>query len=139
MKTGSQSIRDDAGDTFKFYFTTKGDKKGAGIIGNQGGKLYYFGMLIQADDYRYQIATITDKNNNPHSFIVNANGSIQHSYKTQYKEDGDVLIETYVSGTTKFETTKGAYENEITGEYFVKSDLPGVKIDDHVNTVDVIK
>ena len=139
MKTGSQSIRDDAGDTFKFYFTTKGDKKGAGIIGNQGGKLYYFGMLIQADDYRYQIATITDKNNSPHSFIVNANSSIQHSYKTQYKEDGDVLIETYVSGTTKFETTKGAYENEITGDYFVKSDLPGVKIDDHVNTVDVIK
>ena len=95
MKTGSQSIRDDAGDTFKFYFTTKGDKKGVGIIGNQGGKLYYFGMLIQADDYRYQIATITDKNKNPHSFIVNANGSIQHPYKTQYKEDRDVLIETY--------------------------------------------
>lgn len=52
-------------------------------------------MLIQADDYRYQIATITDKNKNPHSFIVNANGSIQHPYKTQYKEDRDVLIETY--------------------------------------------
>ena len=35
MKTGSQAIKDDAGDTFKFYFTAKGENKGAGIIGNQ--------------------------------------------------------------------------------------------------------
>ena len=139
MKTGSQAIKDDCGDTFKFYFTTKGENKGAGIIGNQSGKLYCFGMLIQADDYRYQIATITDKNKQEHSFIVNANGSIQHSYKTEYKEDGDVLIKTYDNTKTSFVTTKGAFENEIQGDYFVKSDLPNVKIDEHVKTTDVIK
>ena len=139
MKTGSQAIKDDAGDTFKFYFTTKGENKGAGIIGNQSGKLYYFGMLIQAEDYRYQIATITDKNKQEHSFIFNANGSIQHSYKTEYKEDGDVLIKTYDNTKTSFVTTKGAFENEIQGDYFVKSDLPNVKIDEHVKTTDVIK
>ena len=134
VPTGSLTIKDDTGDTFKFYFTTKGENKGAGIIGNQSGKLYYFGMLIQAEDCRYQIATITDKNKQE----LNTNGSIQHS-SIEYKEDGDVLIETYDNTKTSSVTTKGAYENEIKGDYFVKSDLPNVKIDDHVNTVDVIK
>ena len=99
MKTGSQSIKDNAGDTYKFYFYTKdqsseyesNDKlplhKGAGVIGNQGNKLYYYGMQIQADDYKYQIAEVNGK-----KFIVNSNGSIQHS-NTEYKEDGDVLID----------------------------------------------
>ena len=40
---------------------------------------------------------------------------------------------------TSFVTTKGAFENEIQGDYFVKSDLPNVKIDEHVKTTDVIK
>ncbi len=89
----------------------------------------------QAEDYRYQIATITDKNKQE----LNTKGSIQHSYQTEYKEDCDVLLETYDNTKTSFVTTKGAYENEIKGDYFVKSDLPNAKIDDHVNTVDVIK
>ena len=101
MKTGSQSIKDNAGDTYKFYFYTKDQttdkyqtpkagnklKKGAGVVGNQSNKLYYYGLLLTADDYKYQVATVEN-----HDFIINSNGSIQHSYDTTYKEDGDVLI-----------------------------------------------
>ena len=102
MKTGSQSIKDNTGDTYKFYFYTKDQsneyetphdhkalKKGAGVVGNQGNKLYYYGLQIQADDYKYQVATVNGK-----SFIVNSNGTIQHSTNTEYKEDGDVLVKT---------------------------------------------
>ena len=101
MKTGSQSIKDNTGDTYKFYFYTKDQstdkyrtpiknkalKKGAGVTGNQSNKLYYYGLLLTADDYKYQVATVKG-----HEFIINSNGSIQHSYDTTYKEDGDVLI-----------------------------------------------
>ena len=41
MKTGSQAIKDDAGDTYKFYFATKGTNKGAGITGNQHLHWYF--------------------------------------------------------------------------------------------------
>ena len=107
MNTGSQSIKDNTGDTYKFYFYTKdqatsyktpnGDKhglsKGAGVVGNQGNKLYWYGLQIQADDYKYQVATITI-NGTDYSFIVNSNGTIQHSANTEYKEDGEVLVKT---------------------------------------------
>ena len=65
MKTGSQSIKDNTGDTYKFYFYTKDQSsefktpdgkhnlaKGAGVVGNQSNKLYWYGMQIQADDYK---------------------------------------------------------------------------------------
>lgn len=93
MKTGSQSIKDENGDTYKFYFGTAanaktGEEKGVGITGAKSGKLYYKGLLIKADDYSYQAATIDG-----HTFIVNKNGTIQHS-QVEYKESGDVLIDT---------------------------------------------
>ena len=87
MKTGSQSIKDDNGDVYKFYFNTKTGTKGEGVTGNQSNKLYYYGRLIQAEDYKYQLAQIGN-----YCYIVNSNGSIQHS-NSQYKEDGDVLID----------------------------------------------
>jgi glucan-binding YG repeat protein len=104
MKTGSQSIKDDAGDTYKFYFYTKDTsyatdggaayKKGAGVTGNQNNKLYYFGMLLQADDYKYQMVRVEDPKNGAYRwFIVNSNGSIQHG-NAEYKEDGDALLDT---------------------------------------------
>ena len=106
MKTVSQSIKDNTGDTYKFYFYTKdqaasyktpdgkhGLSKGAGVVGNQGNKLYWYGLPIQADDYKYQVATITI-NGTDYSFIVNSNGTIQHSANTEYKEDGEVLVKT---------------------------------------------
>ena len=113
MKTGSQSVKDNAGDTYKFYFYTKDQSseytsndgktlhKGAGVIGNQNNKLYYYGMLIQADDYKYQIAEVND-----HKFIINSNGSIQHS-NTEYKEDGDVLIN---AKSAKYDTLSKQYK-----------------------------
>ena len=104
MKTGSQSIKDNTGDTYKFYFYTKdtyGYKKGAGVVGNQSNKLYYYGMQIQADDYKYQIAEVNGK-----KFIVNSNGSIQHS-NTEYKEDGDVLID---AKKASYDTTNKQYK-----------------------------
>lgn len=118
MKTGSQSIKDNTGDTYKFYFYTKDQNttdyksnsgaklyKGAGVIGNQSNKLYYYGMLIQADDYKYQLATVNHK-----TFIVNSNGSIQHS-AIDYKEDGDVLIP---AKDAKFDTTDKQYKYNVT-------------------------
>ena len=91
MKTGAQSIKDDNGDVYKFYFGTKdnsttGEKKGAGITGNKNNKLYYEGHLVAAEDYKYQPVWV-----NGHLFVVNQNGSIQHS-TVEYKEDGDILV-----------------------------------------------
>ena len=99
MKTGSQTVKDNTGDSYKFYFYTKdqaasyktpdgkhGLSKGAGVVGNQGNKLYWYGLPIQADDYKYQLATITDENGVEHTFIVNKNGSIQKN-RVDYKED----------------------------------------------------
>ena len=90
MKTGSQSVKDDNGDTFKFYFGTKdsgSENKGVGITGNKNNKLYYEGHLVSARDYKYQPVEFGG-----YTFIVNQNGSIQHS-AVEYKEDGDVLID----------------------------------------------
>ena len=121
MKTGSQSIKDNTGDTYKFYFYTKDQdskkyqtpnnkalKKGAGVVGNQNNKLYYYGLLLTADDYKYQVAKVGG-----YEFIINSNGSIQHSYGATYKEDGDELVVVgdqikydkdgnYVSGTAEY-------------------------------------
>ena len=126
MKTGSQSVKDNTGDTYKFYFYTKDQdskkyqtpnkkalKKGAGVVGNQSNKLYYYGLLLTADDYKYQVATLEDQNGQKYDFIINSNGSIQHSYGATYKEDGDELVVVgdqikydkdgnYVSGTAEY-------------------------------------
>ena len=113
MKTGSQTVKDNTGDSYKFYFYTKdtyGYKKGAGVVGNQSNKLYYYGMLIQADDYKYQLATIA-KDGVDYSFIVNSNGTIQHSKSTEYKEDGDVLIATGIKDASGKATETKFVEN----------------------------
>ncbi len=139
MKTGSQSIKDDAGDTYKFYFYTKdtsytdsGNKynKGAGVTGNQNNKLYYYGMLLQARDYKYQMVTV-DGND----FIINANGSIQHG-QAEYKEDGDILIDTSKEDDRTIVYKKaGQYKYSIdkvnsVGEIETASGLPVVALED---------
>ena len=145
MKTGSQSIKDNTGDTYKFYFYTKDQsneyetphdhealKKGAGVVGNQGNKLYYYGLQIQADDYKYQVATVNGK-----SFIVNSNGTIQHSANTEYKEDGDVLVKTGAY-TTKDENGKDVviqttYEKDGQYKYAIENEEDSIK----KNVIDV--
>ena len=98
MKTGSQTVKDDNGDSFKFYFGTKdnnttGEVKGKGVTGNKNNKLYYMGHLVAAQDYKYQpvFMDVAGKGEEV-TFIVNQNGSIQHS-ALEYKEDGDILID----------------------------------------------
>ena len=136
MKTGSQSIKDNTGDTYKFYFYTKaqyGHDKGAGVIGNQSNKLYYYGLQIQADDYKYQLATITvgeGANEKSYSFIVNSNGTIQHSKSTEYKEDGDVLIATGIKDTDGNKTETKFVEDKPQFKYAI------VDTDANWNTVD---
>ena len=104
MKTGSQTVKDDNGDSYKFYFGTRTatndveETKGRGITGNKSNKLYFDGMLIKAEDYKYQVAVV-----NGLSYIINQNGSIQHA-KSEYKEDGDVLIDAK-GADVKFVTT----------------------------------
>ena len=139
MKTGSQSIKDNAGDTYKFYFYTKaqyGHEKGAGVIGNQSNKLYYYGMQIQADDYKYQIATIEigkDTNKKSYSFIVNSTGTIQHSSNTEYKEDGDVLIKTNNAEFAKDGQFKYSIVGGVDGTKVKKGDVSDVVISDFID------
>ena len=102
MKTGAETIKDDNLDSFKFYFETKGTNKGVGITGNKSNKLYYMGHLVAAQDYRYQPVTI-DYKDQEYTFIVNSNGTIQHS-TVEYKEDGDVLIDASDLEKSDFET-----------------------------------
>ena len=112
MKTGSQTVKDDNDDTFKFYFGTKdnkstGEVKGRGITGNKNNKLYYKGHLVAAQDYKYQTVDFNVNGNGVAStFIVNQNGSIQHS-AVEYKEDGDVLIDAKTL-KAEYNTTTGA-------------------------------
>lgn len=97
MKTGAQTVKDDNGDSFKFYFGTRTatknveEVKGVGITGNKGTKLYFKGLLITADDYKYQTATVPFADGTQKTFIVNKNGGIQHSAYI-YTEDGEDLI-----------------------------------------------
>ncbi len=126
MKTGSQSIKDDNGDTYKFYFENKtGIKKGTGITGNKSGYLYFKGLLIKADDYKYQLATITDENGVEHKFIVNRNGSIQKNC-VEYKEDNDILFSA--KGLTK---TDFVTDNNSDWKYSLKE---GKNVTDNITT-----
>ncbi len=145
MKTGSETVRDDNLDAYKFYFGTKDDKdtgesKGVGITGNKSNKLYYMGHLVAAQDYRYQPVVI-EHNGENYLFIVNSNGSIQHS-NVAYKEDGDTLIDArFLDGDKekiKFETGDTWYKYAVSNDtrYILES---GSRIDvDYLNAEDVM-
>ena len=155
MKTGSQSIKDNAGDTYKFYFYTKDQttdkyqtpkygkklKKGAGVVGNQSNKLYYYGLLLTADDYKYQVVTLKDNDGQDVKFIINSNGSIQHSYGTTYKEDGqdlivvdEVLGKEYKDSEGKKQTGTAKYVEDGQYKYGFKSG-----VENKVSDVDLTK
>ena len=94
-KDGSISITDDSGASFRFYFATD-TKSGqyyynaAGITGAKNGKLYEDGILIKAEDAKYEVKTVAI-GTGTYDFIVNQSGSIQTSGK-DYEDDGDVVV-----------------------------------------------
>ena len=136
MKTGSQTVKDDNGDSFKFYFGTKdnsttGEVKGKGVTGNKNNKLYYMGHLVAAQDYKYQPVYMDfDGNGNEEStFIVNQNGSIQHS-ALEYKEDGDILIDAKENGVKfKSENSSAKIWDKYSVDY-KKGGAPIIKVED---------
>ena len=103
-KDGSQSIADDNGETYRFYFATDDDAadgyyNAAGINGAKNGKLYENGMLVKATEYKYEKKPVTVSYSDGNetvtkeaTFIVNKSGTIQSSAK-EYEEDDDVLVD----------------------------------------------
>ena len=132
MKTGSQTIKDDNGDSFKFYFGTKdngttGEVKGKGVTGNKNNKLYYMGHLVAAQDYKYQPVFMDVAGNGEEAtFIVNQNGSIQHS-ALEYKEDGDILID---AKTNKVEFKTKNSSSKVWDKYSVEKGSLIINVED---------
>lgn len=133
MKTGSQTVKDDNGDSFKFYFGTKdnnttGEAKGKGVTGNKNNKLYYMGHLVAAEDYKYQPVWYDMDNNGEDDtlFIVNQNGSIQHS-ALEYKEDGDILID---AKTNKVEFKTKNSSSKVWDKYSVEKGSLIINVED---------
>ena len=110
MKTGTQTITDENGDSYKFCFGTKEDEKGRGFTGNKSNKLYYKGLLLKAEDDKYAVATVDG-----HDFIVNANGSIQYS-NIKYTEDKETLIDASDSKKVVFnKASNDQWKYSVTG------------------------
>lgn len=109
-KEGSFTVEDDCGETAKCYFATEdkaseGYFDGVGVNGAKNGKLYADGVLVKANDNKYEMAEVAGM-----KFIVNKSGSIQ-SDSGVYKEDGEELF-----GGAKFEYSpnKGVEYKSIT-------------------------
>lgn len=113
-KDGSQSIADDSGENYRFYFATD-DKENqyyfnaAGVDGAKNGKLYERGLIRCAEDDKYEIVTVNIWGDD-YDFIVNKSGSIQSS-KKEYEEDDDVLID---AKNATFNDKDGALKNSVT-------------------------
>ena len=93
MATGSESLADDSGESYRFYFATTtedGYTKGAGVNGNKSNKLYENGLLVKAMNDKYEMKTVMIGGDS-YDFAVNQSGSIQTSEKA-YKEDDDALF-----------------------------------------------
>ena len=80
------------------------------------------GLLIKADDYKYQLATITDENGVEHTFIVNKNGSIQKN-RVDYKEDNEVLFTTKNLPKDAFVTDSTAWKYSLKDGLTVEDDI----------------
>ena len=107
-KTGSFSVNDENGENSKCYFATKTEDNysyyiAAGINGAKSGKLYTDGVLVKANEDKYEKKTV-EVDGKPYSFIVNKSGTIQDDTDV-YKEDGEEL----------FEGKKFTYNNEVKG------------------------
>ena len=106
-KIGAQTIADDMGDSYKFYFGTEDDngyEMGVAVTGAKNGKLYNNGILVVANnEYKYQ-EVIAD---NGLSYIVNKSGSIQTSSK-KYTDDDFTLDASGYKFSTEAGTVKGS-------------------------------
>ena len=119
-KTGAQTIADESGASYKFYFGTEDDNgynKGVGITGAKNGKLYRDGLLKTADDYKYEVVDVKTSQGDA-KFIVNKSGSIQTSKKV-YEDDGHFVIcaddDKAHNPNVKFETATGVKKGSVTG------------------------
>lgn len=110
-KTGTVTVTDENGVSTKAYFSTETNTDqnyyaGAGVNGAKSGKLYENGILVKAQEDKYEIKQVGDLR-----FIVNKSGSIQAD-KGPYKEDGEEL---FGGAEFTYNTTKGAaYESILT-------------------------
>lgn len=108
-KTGSVTVTDENGVSTKAYFSNdtneaQGYYAGAGINGAKSGKLYANGILVKAQDAKYEIKQVGDL-----KFVVNKSGSIQTD-KGPYKEDGEALFGGAVF-TYNTETKGASYQS----------------------------
>lgn len=90
-KSGSLTVTDENGENTKAHFSKETDAAlgyyaGAGVNGAKSGKLYADGILVKAQDSKYEIKQVGDLR-----FVVNNTGSIQAD-KGPYKYDGETLF-----------------------------------------------
>ena len=114
MTTGSATITDDCGESYKFYFgtdTEDGYVKGVGVNGAKNSKLYINGLLTKAVDDKYEVVKNVPIGEGTYDFIVNQSGSIQTSDKI-YEDDGDELIN---AKNATFVKANGATKGSVTG------------------------
>ena len=108
LKDGSISIEDEVGETYRFYFATEENASdhyhdNAGVNGARSGRLYRQGLIVTAQDYRYEVKEVNIDGTN-YEFIVNRSGSIQTSAR-DYEDDGDVVVP---AADWTIETSSGA-------------------------------
>lgn len=107
-KEGSVTVHDEEGYDAKAYFSkitneTEQYYDGAGVNGAYGGKLYANGILVKAQDEKYELKEVDGM-----KFIVNKNGSIQDE-AGPYKDGGEILFGG--ATFTYFEENEGASHN----------------------------
>lgn len=90
-KSGSFNVTDENGETTKAYFskdtdTAQGYYEGAGVNGAKSGKLYADGILVKAQEDKYEIKQVADM-----KFVINKSGSIQAD-KGPYKDGSEELF-----------------------------------------------
>lgn len=109
-KMGAQTIADDLGDSYKFYFGTEDDngyKKGVAVTGAKNGKLYKNGLLqTTTNELKYQVVDVE----NVGKFIINNNGSIMTS-KQAYYDDGEFITN---AKSATFEPKAGVKKGSVT-------------------------
>lgn len=86
------------------------------------------GHLVAAEDYKYQPVWYDMDNNGEDDtlFIVNQNGSIQHS-ALEYKEDGDILID---AKTNKVEFKTKNSSSKVWDKYSVEKGSLIINVED---------